>query len=230
MTCKCELRTSSFSQRPRKRAKTPAEIAQRQKDLAAKKMEIAKSTPLGQPLPYVDSKAGIYKIKVPVAPMSAILAPPLPDIIKIYPDKEVHVPRYWKYVKKDDPQVANVILVKKIESGLYSVAGLLARLHGIRLCDLQWAMSKTQEGHCLAFSCAMQIHCYLFLTDGFRNAFPEHTDVLMKSQKLKASIKNGLTVQLGNSPEKPVHPRLTLEATAFNLEVVLERLTQLQRV
>ena len=52
----------------------------------------------------------------------------------------------------------------------------------------------------------------------------------MKSQKLKASIKNGLTVQLGNSPEKPVHPRLTLEATAFNLEVVLERLAQLQRV
>ncbi|OLP73605.1 hypothetical protein AK812_SmicGene47106 [Symbiodinium microadriaticum] len=218
------------AERPAKKAKTQAEgsrpanseesldaaakmIAKNDR-LAAKRKEIASATPAGALIPYVDSRGGVYRAKALAAAPTASPAPPLGECVHILPaGQNVAVPVYRRYIQVKDMERADVVLVQSLAEGLYGLAGLEARLHGKRLADREWALSKMQRGCCVAFACSLHFHLYLYLHQSFADAYPVEHKILLSSSaafgaKLTASSKH-LRVNAGELPERPKHPRLT---------------------
>ena len=104
---------------------------------------------------------------------------------------------------------ADVLMVANISEGLYLPEALEARLRGVRVCDRDFIQTAMQKGNCYAFQRALDLHFHLYLTEGFANKYPAHSDVLFAHGALNGCK---LRVYKGGMPEKPRHPKLT-----FNL-------------
>ena len=220
--------------------------------LAAKRKEVASATPAGALIPYVDSRGGVYRAKALAAAPTASPAPPLREHVHILPaGQSITVPVYRRYIQVKDMEQADVVLVQSFAEGLYGLAGLDARLHGKRLADKEWALSKMQRGCCVAFACSLHFHLYLHLHESFADAYPMEYKTLLSSSrafgaKLPASSKH-LRVSIGELPEKSKHPRLTFGVVSqehldklalspdgrpnnvLSFQQLLHRLTEVQR-
>ena len=115
--------------------------------LANKKKAVASQVPPGQAIPYVDSIGGVYdKIKLPAAAPTALPAPTLPEMVNIFEGSpDVKVPVWRRYSPVANVAESHAVLVKDAQSGLSSISGLLARLHGKRLVDQEWVMTKMKK-------------------------------------------------------------------------------------
>ena len=226
--------------------------------LALKKAELAKATPAGACIPYMDTKGGVFKSsKLPSAEPASRPAPDLPDLVRIWASSNsISVPIWRRYRSISDFSEAHAILVENLQDGILTPAGLLARLWGTRLVDRKWVYSKMKEGICIAFACALQFHLYLHVHESFRDEHKEHADRLLSSSALfakrSAVRKQCLFAEVSPFPERPKHPRLTYEVVGqaryselaaeakaqgsrknmnqiLNLEGLLRRLTEVLR-
>ena len=116
----------------------------------------------------MDGQGGVYRLKPPpAAAIDALPAPVLGNLVKVWPaDSSVNVPVWRRYQVVAAASMSDVILVADgaFESSLYASPGLLARLHGCRLADMQWARTKMAKGQCISFGAALQSHLYLYLS------------------------------------------------------------------
>ena len=152
-----------------------------------------------------------------------------------------------------DINQADVVLVEHFAEGLNDILGCLARLHGKRLVDKEWLLSKMRSGNSVAFACGLHFHLRLYLDESFVQAHPAYAKTLVSaskafSEKLKGtSAKPCLHVYYGQIPEKPKHPRLTFGVVSqqrlgelhqsadgkctnvLNLDQCLQKLTDVQR-
>ena len=216
--------------------------------LANKKKAVASQVPPGQAIPYVDSNGGVYdKIKLPAAAPTALPAPTLPEMVNIFEGSpDVKVPVWHRYSPVANVAESHAVLVKDAQSGLNSISGLLARLHGKRLVDQEWVMTKMKKGFAISFGAALQRHLYLFLDESFVNAHREYAQVLLEAPAKFEGGAKSLHVAVGALPEKPKHPRLSFQVVSqahleqhladdksasslLNLEQCLNRLTSLHK-
>ena len=189
-----------------------------------KQIQVVKSLQPGEVIPYMDGQGGVYRLKPPpAAAIDALPAPVLGNLVKVWPaDSSVNVPVWRRYQVVAAASMSDVILVADgaFESSLYASPALLARLHGCRLADMQWARTKMAKGQCISFGAALQSHLYLYLSPSFCRAFPAESKALLtavsdsrssSSTELPRS-KKGLHVFSGTAfPESPKHPRLSFE-------------------
>ena len=177
-----------------------------------KRLALIKNLPPGDPVPYMDGKGAVYKDKMPVARADALPAPKLPDMVRVFAHG-VGRPKWRRYVLAPDAASCDVILVKDLASALYEEIGLLARLHGCRLADETWALTKMRGGKCIAFASALSMHLYFYVQESFREAHPGHAAIL---ERASGSRAKGLQVKRGPLPDKPAHPRLSYELAFSN--------------
>ena len=171
---------------------------------------MVKAMPPGEVVPYADGLGRVYRLKMPAASLDAIPASTLPEIINVYCGPDVRLPIWRRYLPTKQIAKSNVVAVSNLPDALYSELGLLARLHGCRLADMQWLRSKMKDGQCLAFSRALSMHLYFWLTPGFCEEFPSESRILLEEAAGSVSDSR-LVVCNGNIPDKPKHPRLSFE-------------------
>ena len=218
------LRAECFDIIPsRKKKRTVGDILATQAELQRKHRQMVSELHPAEPVPYVDGGGRQYRYKVPSAPKGSLLAPALPEVVRVLCDSGVTLPSWRRYAREAHPENSHVVLVEDLATSLYKPVALLARLHGLRLADKAWVRSKI---------------LYVFLADSFSEKHPEHADILMAHGSLKR-----LVVRKGLPPPNPKHPRLTFLVTAgsaagssstsaiaeLNLESLLEKLTSLMQ-
>ncbi|CAE7692666.1 unnamed protein product [Symbiodinium sp. CCMP2592] len=233
--------TSASSKRAQpddgKKLCTVGDILNEQSALQQKNRQLVQSLPSQEPVPYVDGAGRQYRYKLPSAPKTSLLAPPLPEKIRFICDAAVRLPVWRRYILAGSAEDAHAALVEDLSASLYSPVALLARLHGLRLVDKVWVRSKMREGNALCFGPALQMHLYLYLADSFFEKHPEHASILMAH-----GAQQRLVVRRGIPPSPPRHPRLTFLVTAasassssssaiaeLDLEALLEKLTSLMQ-
>ena len=233
------LRAECFDIIPsRKKKRTVGDILATQAELQRKHRQMVSELHPAEPVPYVDGGGRQYRYKVPSAPKGSLLAPALPEVVRVLCDSGVTLPSWRRYAREAHPENSHVVLVEDLATSLYKPVALLARLHGLRLADKAWVRSKMNDGACICFAPALEMHLYVFLADSFSEKHPEHADILMARGSLKR-----LVVRKGLPPPNPKHPRLTFLVTAgsaagssstsaiaeLNLESLLEKLTSLMQ-
>ena len=183
----------------------------------AKNESMIKALQPGEVVPYADGLGRVYRLKIPAPEPDALPASLLPEVINVFSAPSVTLPIWRRYAPTMTVSECDVIAVSNLPNALYAPVGLLARLHGCRLVDCQWLRSKMKEGQCLAFSRALSMHLYFWLSEQFCQAFPTESALLLeeaaaasKSASGSASYK-GLFIRRGPFPAKPKHPRLTFE-------------------
>ncbi|CAK9021846.1 Uncharacterized protein SCF082_LOCUS15533 [Durusdinium trenchii] len=226
-----------------------AEISRAQDHVAEKQVAVAKTTPPGGCVPYVDPKGGVFLYKLPAPAPTASLAKPLPESIQIFPANEaVRVPHWRRFSRSTKVAASDVVLCEDIRSDFFAAGSLLARLWGKRLADKQWCMTKTKGGTCIAFSPALQFHLHLYLHESFAIAHPELQTVLLDavSSFAGANARQRLHAHLEEFPAKPAFPRLSYQIVSqphlervqveggktshlLNVERLFSRLSEVQR-
>ncbi|CAE7776247.1 unnamed protein product [Symbiodinium sp. CCMP2592] len=199
----------------RKRTRTE-QVLQNAQKVQEKQIQVVKSLQPGEVVPYMDGQGGVYRQKPPpAAAIDALPAPVLGRLVKVWPaNSSVKVPVWHRYQLVEAASMSDVILVADgaFESSLYASTGLLARLHGCRLADMEWARTKMTKGQCISFGTALQSHFYFYLSASFRRAFPLECKALLTAVSESRPSKKGLHVLSDTPfPESPKHPRLTFE-------------------
>ena len=100
-----------------------AEISRAQDHVAEKQVAVAKTTPPGGCVPYVDPKGGVFLYKLPAPAPTASLAKPLPESIQIFPANEaVRVPHWRRFSRSAKVAASDVVLCEDIRSDFLLLA------------------------------------------------------------------------------------------------------------
>lgn len=186
--------------------------------VAEKQLAVAKQTPAGQCIPYVDAAGRQYSFKIPTPEPAAAVAAPLPDLVKLYAGTSACVlPRWHRYLAAKAVMETDVVVLEDFQRDFFCPAALQARLWGKRLADREWTLKKMRGGMSLAFATALQSHLHLFFHETFFLEHPEHQRVVLEAVTAFAKKSNRsrcLQATAGNLPEKPQHPRLSWQVVS----------------
>lgn len=121
-----------------------------QEDVQRTHLDMVKALPAGKAVPYMDGRGGLYqKLPLPKAHPNLGACRRASPATSLVPPGQApfRVPFGFGW---------------EIKPALYADTGLLARLrlHGLRLADRQWALSKNRGGTCISFACALRMHMY----------------------------------------------------------------------
>ena len=195
-----------------------AEPLQKSQKVAQKQMAIAKQTPAGECVPYVDAAGRLYSFKLPAPEPAASAAAALPDLVRLLAGTvDCVVPRWHRYLRAKDVTDCDVVVLADFQRDFFSPAALQARLWGKRLADREWTMKKMKGGMTLAFGTALHSHLHLFFHESFAADHPEHQQVVLEAVAAFAKVCDRprcLKAVAGNLPEKVPHPRLSYQVVS----------------
>ena len=165
---------------------------EKQKFVAAKRLEAHDRAVPGKPVEYVPSCGDFFEKAVPSLGVSVAMPLALPMPVKIYTCPGLRVQKALPGFDIVSATVAQAIVVQSVWADVESPTMLLARLYGKRVADQEWLFSSMKVGLCICFKNHVQT-CDLTLlaSPAFCKQWPDHVKILKEasrdSKKLKKS-------------------------------------------
>lgn len=183
--------------------KAPDVEARQREVLAAKRAALVKA-PAGALPPYVGPRGEVWRPAasghVPDAsrgPRSAASSQ-VARLCFLAPDCPLSAGRTITFMgHKVVPKLrqSDIVVTDSVAGRWFSVEGLAARLYGKWVADVEWFRSRQCSGACLKLGPSLGRSVKLYLSDGFRAQWPEHTRVLDKASIVAQSdFPKGLRV------------------------------------
>ena len=184
----------------------------------------------GQPIPYVDAKAGLMRPEKPQPPGPGP-PPQLPARPRVWALPEVgeacQIDRsqYAVRVSADCSKRCDIVVVPDIRLNFDAPIALAARLLGARLVDPHWFTCDREDkiDHEICFRSAVQYisHVIIHLHPSFVESHRKHATVLSECAALSPALSNGrprFEVLCSSMPQSVAKPTLTYEVRGENYQ------------
>ena len=99
--------------------------------VAEKQLAVAKQTPAGQCIPYVDAAGRQYSFKIPAPEPAATVAAPLPDLVKLFAGTSACVlPRWQRYLAAKAVMDTDVVVLEDFQRDFFLPSCLAGKVVG----------------------------------------------------------------------------------------------------